>query len=119
MNMVRTRRKFDTAFKLSVVQEYLNGASKSSLGKKYSIVPAVIRSWICTFAPEYAPTESNVEMSKKQSESEKIQVLKRALREKELELSRERMRADFYETMVDVAEEQFNIKIRKKAGTNQ
>ena len=29
------------------------------------------------------------------------------------------MRADFFETMVDVAEEMFNIEIRKKADTGQ
>jgi hypothetical protein len=29
------------------------------------------------------------------------------------------MRADFFETMVDVSEEMFGIEIRKKAGTGQ
>ena len=29
------------------------------------------------------------------------------------------MRADFYDTMIDVAEEMFGIEIRKKAGTGQ
>lgn len=116
--MSRTYRKFDTSFKLSVVQEYLNGASQYSLSKKYSIDWSLIHKWIRIFAPEYHPVES-IPMGKKQSESLEIQALKRALREKELELSRERMRADFYETMVEVAEEQFNIEIRKKAGTNQ
>jgi cell division septum initiation protein DivIVA len=47
----------------------------------------------------------------------------KALREEILELKKklyqETMRADFYDTMVDVAEEMFNIEIRKKAGTGQ
>lgn len=47
----------------------------------------------------------------------------KALREEVLSLQRqlrdEKMRADFYETMVDVAEETFNIEIRKKVGTGQ
>lgn len=33
------------------------------------------------------------------------------------ELRQEKMRADVYSTMVDVAEEMFHIQIRKKAGT--
>ena len=33
------------------------------------------------------------------------------------ELRQEKMRADVYSTMVDVAEEMFHIPIRKKAGT--
>ncbi|MCD7900673.1 MAG: hypothetical protein LUH22_12605 [Bacteroides sp.] len=58
-------------------------------------------------------------MSKKKdrSESEEIRDLKRQLRQKELELKKEKMRADFYQTMVDVAEEQLGIDIRKKVGT--
>ena len=35
------------------------------------------------------------------------------------QLYQEKMRADFYDTMVDVAEEMFGIEIRKKAGTGQ
>jgi hypothetical protein len=54
--------------------------------------------------------------SKDRSDSEEIRELRQQLRKKELELKKEKMRADFYETMVDVAEEQFNISIRKKAG---
>lgn len=58
-------------------------------------------------------------MSKKKdrSESEEIRDLKRQLRQKELGLKKEKMRADFYQTMVDVAEEQLGIDIRKKVGT--
>ena len=47
----------------------------------------------------------------------------KALRKEVLELKKklydETMRADFYDTMVDVAEEMFGIEIRKKAGTGQ
>lgn len=35
------------------------------------------------------------------------------------ELRQEKMRADALDTMVDVAEEMFNIPVRKKAGTKQ
>lgn len=117
--MGKTPRKFDNDFRLSVVQEHLNGASKYSLSKKYSIATVVIRRWVRIFAPEYEPTVESSSMAKSQSESAEIVALKRALREKELELSRERMRADLLDEIINVAEEQFNISVRKKAGTKR
>jgi len=112
-------RHFSDEFKLSVVEEAISGTfSKSSICKKYSLTPAVLYSWIHIFAPEHKLKD--IAMGKKSlSENEEILALKRALQQKELELKREKMRADFYETMVDVAEEMFNIDIRKKAGTKQ
>ena len=114
-------RVFSREFKFSVVEEYLSGSlGASALSKKYSIHLTTLYSWIRTFAPEHK-FNSCIAMSKrkKESESDEIRSLKLALRQKELELRREKMRADLYETMVDVAEEQFNICIRKKAGTKQ
>lgn len=114
----RVYRQFSDDFKLSVVEEYLTGSfSLSSLCKKYSLCRSVLYCWIRTFAPEYELNPSI--MAKKDTESEKIAELKKVLRQKELELKREKMRADFYETMVTVASEQLDIDIRKKVGTKQ
>ena len=55
----------------------------------------------------------------KESENTEIHELKKRLQQKEAELSKEKMRADFYNSMIDVAEDMFNIPIRKKAGTKQ
>lgn len=113
----RSVRRFSSDFKISVVQEYLSGGiSKYGLCKKYSLDKRVLRSWILTFAPEPSLDPS---MSKTSSESDVILELKRQLRQKELDLKREKMRADFYETMVDVAESQFNVPIRKKVGVKR
>jgi hypothetical protein len=54
-----------------------------------------------------------------ENESEELKQLRQELKQSRLDLKRESMRADLYETMVDVAEEIFNILIRKKADTNQ
>ena len=48
----------------------------------------------------------------KQSLQSEVARLRKALREAS-------MRADLYDEMIDVAEKQFNISIRKKAGTKQ
>lgn len=105
-------------YKFSVVQEYLaSNLSISSFCRKKSVNRSTFHGWLLTFGPE---SKSNADdMGKQRSESEEIRELKRQLQQKEVELKQARMRADFYETMVEVAEEQFNITIRKKAGTKQ
>ena len=55
----------------------------------------------------------------KDSQAEEIKALREEILELKEKLHQETMRADFYDTMVDVAEEMFNIEIRKKAGTGQ
>ena len=45
--------------------------------------------------------------------------LEQRILELESALKGERLRADFYEEMINVAEAKFNITIRKKAGTKQ
>ena len=53
------------------------------------------------------------------SQADEIKALREEVMELKKKLHQETMRADFYDTMVDVAEEMFNIEIRKKAGTGQ
>lgn len=45
--------------------------------------------------------------------------LKKELKEAKLALYQAQMRAEVYDTMIDVAEEMFKIPIRKKAGTKR
>lgn len=111
------RKVYDTAFKFAVIEEYFSGdLSLNDFCKKKSLDRGTFNYWLLTFAPE---GDKDMGKEKECSESEEIRELKRQLRQKELELKKEKMRADFYETMVDVAEEQFNIDIRKKAGTKR
>ena len=104
----------------AVIREYfLEGVSKNYLVKKYnSSYPAILRI-IRKFAAEN--DKSTLLMKNKPTDSHEEEV--KALQSEVLELKKkpydETMRADFFETMVDVAEETFNIEIRKKADTGQ
>jgi len=51
--------------------------------------------------------------------SEENKALRKEVMELKKQLYREKMWAEFYDTMVDVAEEMFGIEIRKKAVTGQ
>jgi len=116
----RGRHTYDLSFKLAVIEEYLSGTlSFRDFCKKKSLHRVTFHYWLATFAPDGHLNTADMGKHKERSESEEIRALKLQLRQKELELKKQKMRADFYETMVDVAEEQFNIDIRKKAGTKQ
>lgn len=114
------RNFYDTAFKFAVIEEYFSGdLSIHDFCKKKSLNRGTFNYWLLTFAPEGYLNSKEMSKGKERIESEEIRDLKLQLRQKELELKKEKMRADFYETMVDVAEGQFNIDIRKKAGTKR
>lgn len=53
------------------------------------------------------------------SKDDQIRELKAALRKAQKEAKLERLSAKAYDKMIDLAEERFNIPIRKKSGTKQ
>ena len=119
VNTHHSHQVFSAVRKMKFIQLYLSSnLGINSFCKENNLSHTTFRRWLRTFAPE-SEEISKMGNRKKGDELEEIQELKRQLRLKEVELHQERMRADFYETMVDVAEEQFNISIRKKAGTKQ
>jgi hypothetical protein len=100
------------------VSQVLHGEkSKYRVCKENALSESVLEKWILTFAP--AKSRSKSEMSTTGSEQEEVALLRKQPEEVQKELKRERMRADFYQTMVEVAEEELNLPIRKKAGTKQ
>jgi len=108
----------DDSLRLSIINEHLNGASKYSLAKKYNLSSGnVISYWMLIFGVNH-PITTDLPMAKT-SESEKLAALKKKLKEARAALAYQKMRADAYDKMIDIAEEKFNLPIRKKAGTKQ
>lgn len=112
-------KRYSDDFKMMVVQEALSGTiSKRGICRKYSLSDlSLLRSWIRIFAPDSLIKEPI--MTDKDEQQKEIERLKRLLAQRELELKREKMRADFLDEMIDVAEDMFQIPVRKKAGTKQ
>ena len=106
--------------KMEIVRfHYLEGGSYAQITKKYGIGHTAIGRLLSNFAA--SNDKSALLMNKKTANSQEEEI--KALREEVLELKKklqdETMRADFYDTMIDVAEEMFNIEIRKKADAGQ
>ena len=109
-------RKYDTAVRRKIVEELLSGTILvSQLQKKYNVGGCgTIMRWVKEFQEEDQNLlSSNVENPKEKSNSSSEKPSKDL--ETELKLAKAKIAA--LETMIDIAEEQFKIEIRKKSGT--
>lgn len=118
-------RRFTDSFKRKVVQEVLSGEiSKEAARRKYDLRgKSGILQWmrkfgVATEKEEKVITNRFVTMERKQkkeeakSKDEQIKLLEKALANAEL-------KAEGYFRMIQIAEDQFKIKIRKKLSTKQ
>lgn len=58
-------------------------------------------------------------MKPKQSQAEQIKALEKQLEETQKALQEEKLKSRAYEIMVEEAEKEFNISVRKKSGPKQ
>ncbi len=126
--MNRKVKRYSDDFKQMVVKEYqTTSVSYKELREKYDIFgPNTIRQWVYKFHG-IKPNTRQIEISE-QMQKESDNDSKKTKRELELEakvaalekkLSHEQLRLEALNTLIDVAEEQLKIDIRKKRGTKQ
>lgn len=122
----RTQKDYSYAFKLEVIQEYETGNyTITGLADKYGIQSrSTIRTWI----KKYSNLDRSYELkrSKMKSPEQKImeleqqlKLLKKKNRTLEKELDQTNKKAIFFDMMIDIAEKDLNISIRKKSLSNQ
>ena len=108
--------QYSDEFKMHVVYEYLNGdKSKEALRREYGIRGgSAILNWIRKFEGVKSTKLLMGKNSKKTKEDllKEIELLKK-------QLEYEKLRSVAFDTMIDVAEEELNISIRKKFGAKQ
>jgi transposase len=122
--MKRKVNSYADDFKLKVVQEYLMSDSTFAiLQKKYGIRSgSCITEWIRKFdlAP---PSRSQIELERAMKGQSQItpreQELELKIRSLEKELERERLRTLALNKMIDIAERDLKIKVRKNSGAKQ
>ena len=119
-------RRYDPDERVEIVREFLTGKfTVRQIMDKYMInAEATFFSWLASHISEaqsLSLRENNVtpsDMANK-SKDDQIRELKERLRQAEKRAEMEELRAKAYSKMIDVAEETFNIPIRKKSGTKQ
>lgn len=113
---MRVNKKMDDVLRLQIIDEYLGGASKNSLVRKYNLKSSArIRHWLHIFGIEERSTTEV--MCAKQSESEELQALKLELKRIKKDLAFEQMRSAAFEALIDLTEKDLQISIRKKDTT--
>jgi transposase-like protein len=122
--MKRKVNYFTDELKLKVVQEYLEtDLSQVELQKKYGIKGnACILNWMRKFGLQ-EPNENLIEirhaMSKETEKTSHERELENKVKELEKLLEHEKLRTTALNTMIDIAERELKISIRKKSGAKQ
>jgi transposase-like protein len=116
--------KFTDDFKLMVVQDYLSsGISKEELKRKYNYTGCNnIYRWMRKFGLS-EPSEDQLElqraMAKEKQKSSLEQELELKIKKLEEDLKREQFRTKALSTMIDIAERELKVDIRKKSGAKR
>ena len=114
---------FSEEFKLKVVQEYLNtNVSQRELMRKHNIGGNNISVWIRKFglvAPSKQQMELQRTMAKQNEKTPYERELEAKVKKLEQQLDYEQLRTLALDTMIDIAERDLKISIRKKSGAKR
>ena len=125
---VKSRNRYSNSLKRKIAKSYLSGeASYGVLAEEHglrdkSVVKEFVKWYRRKLSEESSFEDQQQEaLSMKESKEENLSASELQARVKELEqqLKRSELKTELLETMIDIAEEQFNVEIRKKSGTNQ
>jgi len=117
---------FNDEDRIAIVSEYISGhvPAKQIVEKYHLSSRQVLFGWMDKFVNEKElvslqdETNPSDPMAKKSPE-ERVKELEAENKQLQQALELEKLRSKAFDTMIDVAEETFNIPIRKKSGTKQ
>jgi transposase-like protein len=116
-------QEYTEDFKWQVVQEVLSGKlSKAEANRLYGIrSKSAILYWMRQYSGISNYRESTKKLSSKEAMKNKQEIiaLEEKLQKLEKSLKRERNKSAIYEKMLEIAEEEYGINIRKKYGAKQ
>ena len=121
---LKTVIKPDENDRLNAVLDILKGTTTAEeVRRKYDITSInSVYTWIGKYVSHeksLSLEEQTEEDMTKKSKDDQIRELKAQLKQARKEAELEKLRAHAYDTMINLAEETFNIPIRKKSGTKQ
>ena len=118
----RTQKDYSYTFKLQVVQEYESGnISKKELSRKYGIQgDATIRNWIEKYSTFDWSLKSSSNMPKSAEQKlmeleQKVRLLEKQKKSLEKQVEQSDKKAIIFDMMIDLAEKEYNIPIRKNS----
>lgn len=113
--------QYEQSFMNKVVGDYMAGdESMSQVAARYKITKAQVAYWYSVFSSELRQTTLETPITSTamtEQEKKELDALKKQNEELRKKLDHANMKAFAFQTMIEVAEEQFNIEIQKKPGT--
>jgi transposase len=112
---------YELKLKTKIIEEYLQGkASFAMLSSRYKIHPGVISRWI-RIIKNGRPVNKQKKISKftGMAKQQTIEQLQQQIKQLNRQLEDERIRAELYEKMIEIAERDLGIPIKKKYGARR
>lgn len=129
--MVKNKR-YSKALRHAVLTAYFSGEERMvDIGRRFGVCKGTIGTWACRHRDEYlhlSGSSSDCSIFAPKAEEKESPMPKEELTSAELEsrlkvleqqLEHERMRSACLDTLIDIAERDLNIVIRKKSGAKQ
>lgn len=115
---------FDENDKMQIVSEYYHSNEPAqNVVERYKLSSKqVLFNWMDKYLHEESlslPDNQSIDPMAKQSPEDRIKELEKENKRLEKALELEKLRAKAFDTMISVAEDTFNIPIRKKSGTKR
>jgi transposase-like protein len=120
--MEKTNRTISNDFKRKVVLDVLSGRlSKEAARRVYDVRgKSAITDWVRRFGQEFSHlVNPDLSLPPMATDKETVEQLKAKIQELQKELEQSKHRSVLFESMIEIAEERFNIDIRKKSGVKQ
>lgn len=112
----RQNRHFDEGFKRRKVIEIERGITAvGEISREYQVSRTSIYAWIHKYSRTRKKQERMVVEAK--SDTRKIAVLKEKVRELERIVGQKQIQIDFFDKMIELAEQEYGIEIKKKHST--
>ena len=114
----RQIRYFSDGFKREKVKDYeQNLVTITELSREYHVTRTSIYKWIYKYSNQYKREERQI--VEKKSDTRKIRALEEKVKELEQIVGQKQIQVDFYAKMIEIAEEEFDIKIKKKSSSTR
>lgn len=112
---LKSLRTFSEEFKRRKVQEIEAGITKvSEISKAYNVSANAVYKWVYKYSKSMKKKERLIVES--ESDTQKINALKKRIADLERSLGQKQIQLDFKEKMIELAEEIYQVDIKKKFG---
>jgi|SRR5680860_72318 len=113
---LKRSRKFSEHIRRKVVKEFRSGTyTVQELSDLYHCSTTTIYRWIYRYSPADQPKLHVVEMAG--SSDQKLKELQQQITDLQAALGRKQMQVDFYEKMMDLAKEEYDLDLKKNSST--